>query len=153
MLGFFIIAIDSEVSEMHKGILDEHRFKTEFLSTQPCKALLIDKGLKGMEVCNKHINPHIKLIAIEQERVDYILLHYYIVSVVQLSEVVYHFYAPPSGFTNGLHYPVIKVAVHYLLLVEFYTELRVLLGKVVSERKEVERNPEHLPKRIQVFIE
>jgi hypothetical protein len=51
---------------MDKGILNEHGLKAEFLSTEPGKAFLVDKGLERVKVSNQHVDPHIELIAIQQ---------------------------------------------------------------------------------------
>lgn len=117
---------------MHKSILDEHGLKTEFLSAEPCKAFLVDKGLKGMEVCHEHIDPHIEFIPIEQQRINYVLLHDYVIRIVQLCQIIYDLYSPPSGFADWLHYPVIQISIHDFLFMEFDAELSVLLGEVKS---------------------
>lgn len=49
---------------MHEGILDKHRLKAELFRAEPRKPFLVNKRLKRMKICNKHINPHIELVPI-----------------------------------------------------------------------------------------
>lgn len=69
---------------MDKGILDEHGLKAEFLGAQPGKAFLVDKGLKGVEVGDQDVDPHVELIAIEEEGINDVLLDDDVVGVVEL---------------------------------------------------------------------
>ena len=78
---------------MHKSVLYEHRLKTKLFSAQSCKALFIDKCLEWVKISYKDIDSHVELVSVEKERVRYVFLDDYIVSVVELSKVVYHFYA------------------------------------------------------------
>ena len=101
-----------------------------------------------MEVCDKDIDPHVELVAVQQQRVDNVLLDDDVVCVVELREVVDDFYASSSRFADGLHDPIVQIAVDYLFFVEFNAELREFLGQVVGQRQEVEGDPEHLPERV-----
>lgn len=97
-----------------------------------------------MKIGHKDINPHVEFVAIQQEGIDDVFLHYDIIRIVELCKVVYDFYAPPTWFSNRLHDPVVQVSIHYLLFMEFYAELRELFGEVVCKRKKVKRNLQHL---------
>ena len=66
LFGLLVVAIDSKVSEMDKGILDEHGLKAEFLRAQSGKAFLVDKGLERMKISNQHVDPHVELVSIQQ---------------------------------------------------------------------------------------
>ena len=44
------------------------------LCAQPCEALPVDKYLQWVDSCQKHVDPHVEFIAVEQERIFQILL-------------------------------------------------------------------------------
>ena len=92
---------------MDKSVLYEHGLKTKLFSAQSSKALFIDECLKRVKIGDKDIDSHVKFVSIEKQRVINVLLNDYIVCVVEFCEVVDHFDAPSSRFTDWLHYPVV----------------------------------------------
>ena len=82
MLRLLIVPIDCKVSQMHKSILDKHRLEAKLLRAQSSKAFFVDKRLERMKIRDEDIDPHIEFIAIKQQRVNYVLLDDYVVSVV-----------------------------------------------------------------------
>lgn len=60
-----------------------------------------------MKISDEDVDSHVELVSIEKERVCYVFLNDYIVSVVELSKVVYHFYASSPRFTDRFHNPVV----------------------------------------------
>ena len=94
--GFGVVAIDREVSEVDKSILNVHGFHAILLRAEASKALPVDKGLEGMKVGDQHVDPQVKLIAVDEHGVGNIFLHHYVVSVVEFGQVVDHLDAPSS---------------------------------------------------------
>lgn len=133
LLSLLIVPIDRKVGQMHESVLDKHRLEAKLLRAQSRKAFFVDKRLKRVEVRDEDIDPHIELVAIKQQRVYNVLLDDYVIGVVEFCEVVDYLYASASRLTDGFHDPIVQVAVHYLLFVEFYAELRELFREVVGQ--------------------
>jgi hypothetical protein len=83
-----------------------------------------------METRHKHINPHIELEPVYQQRIRNVLLDDDVIGIVEFCQIADDFDASPSGFAYRLHNPVVSIAVKHLLLVKLYAELSVLLRKV-----------------------
>jgi hypothetical protein len=96
---------------MHKSIFDGGWVKTEFLCAQPRETLAIEEGFEGVKVCDEDVDSHIEFIAVDQHRVRYVLLHHYILCVVQFVQIADHFDASSSGFADWLHDPIVSVRV------------------------------------------
>ena len=67
--------LDAVVGEMDLVILKLGRIQTEGLSAKPRKSFLIQVDLKGLDRRQQHVNPEIKLIASDQQRILDISLH------------------------------------------------------------------------------
>lgn len=138
---------------MHKGVFDEHGVHAVLLRAQPREPLPVDEGLQRVEVRHQHIDPHVELVPVQQQGVGDVLLHHDVVGVAELRQVVDHFYASAARFADGLHDPVVAVAVADFLFVEFYAELGELFGQVVGEGQEVKRDFQHLAEGIEVLVQ
>ena len=137
MLCIFIILVYCKISQMNESILHRHRIETKFLCTQTGKTLLIHESLQRMEISNKNIDSHIKLITIQQQRIVDVFLNHNVVRVIELGQVTNHFDSSASRFTYRFHYPIVSILVHNLLFMKFHTKLGVFFGQVESQRQKV----------------
>lgn len=69
-----ILLLHTEIGQVHKLVMHLGVLQGVSLRAEPGKALLIDKGLQGIDGEDKHIDPHIKLVPIEEQRVLQVLL-------------------------------------------------------------------------------
>ncbi len=93
-----------------------------FLSGKSGKPFSVDESFQRMEIGDKNIDPHIKLVAINEHGVTQISLHDDIVTVRDVGYVVNYSYTPASWFANRFHYPVV-IGRADLVLMKFYGEL------------------------------
>ena len=133
-----VVLLHGVVRQVDEDVVQVVRVQVVELRGYPREALLVEEGLQRVHRRDQHVDPHVELVPLQQQRVFEVLLHDHGLRVDDLGNVVYHGDAPAPGLPDRLHDPDVQVAFELEVVVEALGELAVLLREEEGGRDYVE---------------
>ena len=133
-----VVLLNGHIGQVNILVILVGRVQTERDSGEATEAISVQEGLQRVDRGDHHVDPHVKLVPVDQQGVLDVLLNHNRLSVGYLREVIHEGDTSTPTLGCWLHDPVVVFSLLILELREAFQEVDVLLGQDEGQRGYVE---------------
>ena len=133
-----VVLVDGDVCQMDVLVGLVRWIKRVWLCGESSESFFVDEDLKRVERGHQYVDPEVKLVAIQQERVLDVALHDHGLAVGHLRDIVDNTDTSTSTLGCRFHDPVIHLTLLVLQVAKRLQEGDIFLGQDKGQRHNIE---------------